>query len=39
MAASLIQRALGLLELLASDDRGLPLQHLTSALVIPNRPP
>ncbi|HFT7377125.1 TPA: helix-turn-helix domain-containing protein, partial [Pseudomonas aeruginosa] len=32
MAGSLIERALGLLELLASDARGLPLQQLADRL-------
>ncbi len=35
MAGSLIERALGLLELLASDARGLPLQQLADRLDIP----
>lgn len=35
MAGSLIERALGLLELLASDARGLPLQQLADARIWP----
>ncbi|MCR3846651.1 helix-turn-helix domain-containing protein, partial [Pseudomonas aeruginosa] len=35
MAGSLIERALGLIELLASDARGLPLQQLADRLDIP----